>query len=70
MFQSYHFSVMKLRQLRQNSVCWPGKVTSMVKPCQSLHLPQLSVGPPVGVQPERKVTEAQHSASAAVKGKN
>ena len=66
-------SVMKLRQeFHQKSVCVAGKVasTSMVKPLQSLHLRQVALGQPLGAGPVRKVTEAQHSASAAVKGKN
>ena len=62
---------MKLRQFQQKSVCSAGAVTStsMVKPLQSLHLPQFAVGQPLGDEPVRKVTEAQHSASAGVKGK-
>ena len=70
-FQSSNLSVMKLRQFHQKSVCDAGKVisTSMVKPLQSLHLRQFAVGKPVGAEPVRKVTEAQHSASSGVKGK-
>ena len=67
-FQSYNFSVMKLRQSNKKSVSGTRKVTSMVKPLQSPHLRQFAgERQPVGASPERKVTEAQHS--AGVKGK-
>ena len=66
--ESCNFSVMKLRQLREKSVCGDRTATSMVKPCQSLHLPQFAVGQPVGAGPVRKVTEAQYRVSAGVKG--
>ena len=67
-FQSYNFSVMKLRQLHKKSVSGARKVTSMVKPLQSLHLGEFAVALPVGAGAVRKVTEAQH-ARAEVKGK-
>ena len=67
-FQSYNFSVMKLRQLHKKSVSGARKVTSMVKPLQSLHLGEFAVALPVGAGAVRKVTEAQH-ARVEVKGK-
>lgn len=67
-FQSYNFSVMKLRQSNKKSVSGASKVTSMVKPLQSLHLRQFAEAQPVGAGPVRKVTEAQHKARAGVKG--
>ena len=60
---------MKLRQFHQKSVSGARKVTSMVKPLQSLHLREIAVAQPVGAGPVRKVTEAQHEARAGVKGK-
>ena len=68
-FQSYNFSVMKLRQSNKKSVSGARKVTSMVKPLQSLHLRQFAEAQPVGAGPVRKVTEAQHEARAGVKSK-